>query len=291
MTATQPDMVVRQYEVTFEGHDTPIHVDLEAPVRRLMIDNFLFAVGKAQEVLAASEPNAETRRIAGFRKAGETIRFAVEGEYTNGGTPPTWIDALYAVDEEDAEFQTKLSVALNEGWDFSNLVSLRKHMKIIPVLECRPEPYSKDDITSSLADFLSAYDAGEDVTRHISHLTRMVESCGHNIRKGGPIVPIGNLTPKFGEEAFNRITQNRLRAIEFRLVVEPQSGLETVTNQIGEGQSPTDDSQAYAQVLCAAPKMALAIRRALPWIEGTGIADSDPPEYLALRSALDPAIC
>ncbi|MBD2746023.1 hypothetical protein IC232_04840 [Microvirga sp. BT688] len=291
MTAAQPDTVTRQYEVSFEGQDAPVHVDLEAPARRLMIDNFLFAVARAQEILSASEPDAETRRITGFRKAGETIRFAVEGEYTNGGTPPTWIDSVFAVDEEDAEFATKLAVALNEGWDFSNLVSLRKHMKIIPVLECRPEPYSKDDITASLADFLSAYNAGENVTRHISHLTKMVETCGHNIREGGPIVPIGDLTPKFGEDAFNRITQNRLRAIEFRLIVEPQSGLETVTNQIGDGQTPTDDSQAYALVLCAAPKMALAIRRALPWLEGTGIADSDPPEYLALKSALEQAIC
>jgi hypothetical protein len=170
-------------------------------------------------------------------------------------------------------------------------VSLRKHMKIIAVLECRPEPYSKDDITASLADFLSAYNAGENVSRHISHLTKVAETCGHNIWKGGPIAPVGNLTPKFGEEAFRRITRNRLRAIDFRLVVEPESGLETVTNRVGEGETSTDDSQAYAQVLCAAPKMALAIRQALPWIEGTGIADSDPPEYLALKTALDQAIC
>jgi hypothetical protein len=148
MTAAQPDLVIRQYDVAFEGHDAPVSVNLEAPARRLMIDNFLFAVAQAREILAASEGDAETRQITGFRKAGETIRFAVEGEYTNGGTPPTWIDSVFAVDEEDAEFQTKLSVALNEGWDFSNLVSLRKHMKIIAVLECRPEPYSKDDITA-----------------------------------------------------------------------------------------------------------------------------------------------
>jgi hypothetical protein len=88
-----------------------------------------------------------------------------------------------------------------------------------------------------------------------------------------------------------KCTRNRLRAIEFRLVVEPESGLRTVTNRVGEGETPTDGSQAYAQVLCAAPKMALAIRQALPWIEGTGIADSDPPEYLALKTALDQAIC
>jgi hypothetical protein len=291
MTAAQPDLVIRQYEVTFEGHEAPVPVNLEAPARRLMIDNFLFAVAQARDLLAASENDAETRQITGFRKAGETIRFAVEGEYTNGGTPPTWIDSVFAVDEEDAEFATKLAVALNEGWDFSNLVSLRKHMKLIGVLECRPEPYSKDDITASLADFLSAYNAGENVSRHISHLTKMAETCGHNIWKGGPIAPVGNLTPKFGEEAFSRIMRNRLRAIEFRLVVEPESGLETVTNRVGEGETPTDDSQAYAQVLCAAPKMALAIRQALPWIEGTGIADSDPPEYLALKTALDQAIC
>jgi hypothetical protein len=191
MTAAQPNTVIRQYEVSFEGQDAPVHVHLEAPARRLMIDNFLSAVAKAKELLAASEDDAESRRITGFRKAGETIRFAVEGEYTNGGTPPTWIDSVFAVDDEDAEFATKLSVALNEGWDFSNLVSLRKHLKLIPVLQCHPEPYSKDDITASLADFLSAYNAGENVSRHISHLTRMAETCGHNIRTGGPIAPRG----------------------------------------------------------------------------------------------------
>jgi hypothetical protein len=54
-------------------------------------------------------------------------------------------------------------------------------------------------------------------------------------------------------------------------------------------QSP-DDSTAYVQVLTAASTMAHAIRRALPWIEGTGIADGDLPEYLALRNALGRAI-
>jgi hypothetical protein len=291
MTTAQPDTVIRQYQVTFEGHDAPVVVDLEAPARRLMLDNFLFAVAKARELLAAYEVDAETRLITDFRKTGETIRFAVEGEYTNGDTPPTWLDSVFAVDDEDAEFATKLAVALNEGWDFRNLVSLRQHMKRIAVIQCHPEPYSKDDITASLADFLSAYNAGDNISRHISHLTRMAETCGHNIRKGGPILPIGNLTPKFGEEAFNRITQNRLKAIDFRLVVESRTGRETLTNRTGEGEKPTDDTQAYAQVLCAAPKMALAIREALPWIEGSGIADTDPPEYLALKTALDQAIC
>ncbi|WP_262030603.1 hypothetical protein [Microvirga sp. Mcv34] len=290
MTAAQPDLSIRQYEVTFEGHDAPVVVDLEAPARRLMIDDFLFGVAKASEILAASGVDAESRLITGFRKFGEAIRFAVEGEYTNDGTPPTWIDYVFATDEECAEFQTKLAVALNEGWDFSDLPSLRKHMFRVAVIQCQPEPFSKDDISASLADFLSAYNAGENVSRHISHLTKIAETCGHNISKGGSTALVGTLAPRFGEDAFRRITEDRLRAIDFRLVVERSSGRQTVTNRTGEGENPTDDSQAYAQVLCAAPKMVLAIRRAIPWIEGTGIADSDPPEYLALKSALDQAI-
>lgn len=42
-------------------------------------------------------------------------------------------------------------------------------------------------------------------------------------------------------------------------------------------------------IVTSAPDMLKAIRDALPWIERTGIADSDPPEYLALKRALDKA--
>jgi hypothetical protein len=86
------------------------------------------------------------------------------------------------------------------------------------------------------------------------------------------------------------VPARRLMIDNFLPAVAKVSGLASVTNREGEGHTPTDDSAAYAQVLTAAPRMAHAIRRALPWIEGTGIADPDPPEYLALRDALDWAI-
>jgi hypothetical protein len=290
MTAAPQDIAVREYMVFFEGDDAPVHVKLDVPARRPMIDNFLPAVAKARELTSALDAEIETRRITGFRKAGEPIRYKVEGEYTNGGTPPTWTDAVYAIDEEDAEFQCKMAVAINEGCSFRNLVDLRKSMILIPVIHLEQEPYSKDDVTAALANFLSAYNAGENVATHVAALTHIAESSGHNIWKAGPSAPPQGLKPRFGEEAYRRITETPIRAIDFRLVLEPSSGLASVTNREGEGHTPADDSAAYAQVLTAAPRMAHAIRRALPWIEGTDIADSDPPEYLALRKALDRAI-
>jgi hypothetical protein len=183
-----------------------------------------------------------------------------------------------------------MSVAINEGCSFRNLVDLRKSMILIPVIHLEQEPYSKDDVTAALANFLSAYNAGESVASHIASLTHIAETCGHNIWKAGPLPPPQGLTPRFGEGAYNRIVKTPIRAIDFRLVLEPDSGYASVSNRVGEGETPPDDSTAYAQVLTAAPRMAHAIRRALPWIEGTGIADSDSPEYLALRKALDRAI-
>jgi hypothetical protein len=290
MTAAPHDTAVREYIVFFEGQDIPVHVKLDVPARRLMIDNFLPAVAKARELNSAFDAEAETRRITGFRKAGEPVRYKVEGEYTNGGTPPTWTDAVYATDDECAEFQCKMAVAINEGCSFRNLVDLRKSMILIPVIHLEQEPYSKDDVSAALANFLSAYNAGENVATHIASLTHIAETCGHNIWKAGPSAPLPGVVPKFGEGTYQRITETPIRAIDFRLVLEPSSGLAGVTNRVGEGQAPTDDSAAYAQVLTAAPQMLHAIRRALPWIEETGIADSDPPEYLALRNALDRAI-
>jgi hypothetical protein len=239
---------------------------------------------------SAFDAEAETRRITGFRKAGELIRYKVEGEYTNGGTPTTWTDAVYAVDNECAEFQCKCAVAINEGCSFRNLVDLRKSTILIPVIHLEQEPYSNNDITAALANFLSAYNAGENVATHIASLTQMAETYGHNVWNPGLSVPPRGLTPRFGEGAYNRIIETPVRAIDFRLVLDPSSGLASVTNREGEGQTPADESAAYAQVLTAAPRMAHAIRRALPWIGGAGIADSDPPEYLALRDALDRAI-
>jgi hypothetical protein len=281
---------VRDYIVYFEGQDIPVHVRLDVPARRPMIDNFLPAVAKARELNSAFDADAETRRITGFRKAGEPIRYKVEGEFTNGGTPPTWTDAVYAIDEEDGEFQCKMAIAINEGCSFRNLVDLRKSMILIPVIHLEQEPYSKEDVTAALANFLSAYNAGENVATHIASLTHIAETCGHNIWKAGPSAPSQGVAPRCGEGAYQRITETPIRAIDFRLVLEPSSGLASVTNRAGEGEAPTDDNAAYAQVLTAAPRMVHAIRRALPWIEGTGIADSDPPEYLALRDALDRAI-
>jgi hypothetical protein len=171
MTAAPQDIAVREYMVFFEGHDVPVEVKLEVPARRLMIDNFLPAVAKARELNSAFDVEAETRRIAGFRKAGEPVRYKVEGENTNGGTPPTWTDAVYAIDEEDAEFQCKMAVAINEGCSFRNLVDLCKSMILIPVIHLEQEPYSKDDVTTALANFLSAYNAGENIAAHIASLT------------------------------------------------------------------------------------------------------------------------
>jgi hypothetical protein len=290
MTAAHHDTAVREYIVFFEGQDIPVHVRLDVPARRPMIDNFLPAVAKARELNSAFDADAETRRITGFRKAGEPIRYKVEGEYTNGGTPPTWTDAVYAIDEEDAEFLCKMAISINEGCSFRNLVDLRKSMILIPVIHLEQEPYSNEDVTAALANFLSAYNAGENVATHIASLTHIAETCGHNIWKAGPSAPSQGVAPRYGEGAYQRITETPIRAIDFRLVLEPSSGLASVTNRAGEGEAPTDDSAAYAQVLTAAPRMVHAIRRALPWIEGTGIADSDPPEYLALRDALDRAI-
>ncbi|WP_262267290.1 MULTISPECIES: hypothetical protein [Microvirga] len=290
MTPAAQETAIREYVVLFEGGDAPVHVKLDVPARRPMIDNFLPAVAKARELNSAFDADAETRRITAFRKAGTPVRYKVEGEYTNGGTPPTWTDAVYAVDDECAEFQCKMAVAINEGCSFTNLVDLRKSMILIPVIHLEQEPYSKDDITAALANFLSAYNAGENVVNHVASLTLMAETCGHNVWKPGPSAPPRGLTPRFGEEAYNRIIETPIRAIDFRLVLEPSSGLASVTNREDDGHIPTDDSAAYAQVLSAAPRMAHAIRRALPWIEETGIADSDPPEYLALRNALDRAI-
>jgi hypothetical protein len=290
MTPVAAETAVREYMVFFEGDDAPVHVKLDVPARRLMIDNFLPAVAKARELNSAFDAEAETRRITGSPALRKPVRYKVEGEYTNGGTPPTWTDAVYATDDECAEFQCKCAVAINEGCSFRNLVDLRKAMILIPVIHLEQEPYSKDDVTAALANFLSAYNAGENVATHISSLTHIAESCGHKIWKAGPSAPPLGLTPRFGEEAYQRITETPIRAIDFRLVLEPSSGLASVTNREGVGHTPTDDSAAYAQVLTAAPRMAHAIRRALPWIEGTGIADSDPPEYLALRNALDRAV-
>ncbi|QRM34797.1 hypothetical protein [Microvirga sp. VF16] len=290
MTAAPQDTAVREYIVSFEGQDVPVHVRLDVLARRPMIDNFLPAVAKARELNSVFDAEAETRRITGFRKAGEPIRYKVEGEYTNGGTPPTLTDAVYAVDDECAEFQCKCAVAINEGCSFRNLVDLRKSMILIPVIHLEQEPYSKDDVTAALANFLSAYNAGENVATHIASLTHIAETCGHTIWKAGPSATVQTVIPSFGEPAYQRIIETPIRAIDFRLVLEPSSGLASVTNRKGEGTAPTDDSAAYAQVLTAAPRMVHAIRRALPWIEGTGIADSDPPEYLALRDALDRAI-
>jgi hypothetical protein len=52
------------------------------------------------------------------------------------------------------------------------------------------------------------------------------------------------------------------------LVVEPETGLGTATNRVGECETQTDDIQAYAQFVCVAPRIALAIRQALSLIEG-----------------------
>lgn len=47
-----------------------------------------------------------------------------------------------------------------------------------------------------------------------------------------------------------------------------------------------EEDEANGRLLAAAPELLEALEAIIPWIDQTGIADSDPPQYLAALAAI-----
>ena len=129
----------------------------------------------------------ETLVVSVGLKDAPTVRYAVEGDYSDGGGD--WSDWVEAANPTEAEFQAKWSMADNQGSDPKAFGDFLDTMDDIDITSVQPEPTTKDEYREALQKLLAVAKAAGLGGLEVELATKRLVDDGYMVDEPEPAAP------------------------------------------------------------------------------------------------------